>query len=141
MQHDMLILACHAADGRFADGNRQAVRAVLDHSRYIVDLKPLGSEQFELVCADGGNLILRAPGLEGRRSFHRIELFVLPGTWTRDMFDLIFDLMHRGGFGLMNNVDGPQFIVTQPQQVSYFPWLPEPPLLVRNPRDLGLALS
>jgi hypothetical protein len=32
-------------------------------------------------------------------------------------------------------------IVTQPIEVVYFPWLPEPPLLVRSPRDLGDTLG
>jgi hypothetical protein len=31
--------------------------------------------------------------------------------------------------------------VTQPQQISYFPWLPEPPLLARTPRDLGYSVG
>ena len=57
------------------------------------------------------------------------------------MLSLVFELMALGGFGLMNNVDVPQFIVTQPQQISYFPWLPEPPLLVRSPRDLGYSIG
>jgi hypothetical protein len=141
MQRDMLILACHAVNGHFADGDRSAVRLVLDQSHYIVALTPLGPEHIALVCTDGGEVELRAPGLEGKRSFHRIELFIAPGTWTSDIFSLVFDLMNRGGFGLVNNLESSQFIVTQPQQVSYFPWLPEPPLLVRSPRDLSYALS
>jgi hypothetical protein len=141
VQRDMLILACHAADGHFADGDRSAVRLVLDQSHYICALTPLSLEHFALVCADGGEIELRAPGLEGQRSFHRIELFIAPDSWTADIFRLIFDLMHRGGFGLVNNLEAQHFIVTQPQQVSYFPWLPEPPLLVRSPHDLSYALS
>jgi hypothetical protein len=41
----------------------------------------------------------------------------------------------------MNDLDMPQFIVTQPQQVSYFPWLPEPPVLIRNSQDLGQNIT
>ncbi len=139
MQSDMLILVCHAADGHFADGDRNAVRHILDQADYIVELNSLSAEQFEVVGRDNGVLELRAPGLNGRRSFHRMEM-VLTTTWTPDMLNLVFDLMQVGGFGLMNSLDMPQFIVTQPAQVSYFPWLPEPPLLVRTPRDLGYAL-
>jgi hypothetical protein len=141
VKHNMLILACHAADGYFADGDRNAVRLVLDQSLHIVALTPLGPEQFALACADGGEIELRAPGLEGERSFHRIELFIAPGAWTPDIFGLIFELMNQGGFGLVNDLESAQFIVTLPQQVSYFPWLPRPPLLVRSPRDLSHVLS
>ena len=59
MQRDMLILACHAVDGHFADGNRSAVRQVLDQSHYIMALTPLGPERFILVCADGGEVELQ----------------------------------------------------------------------------------
>ena len=141
MQRDMLILACHAADGHFADGDRSAVSLVLDQSHYIVALTRLGPEHFVLVCVDGGEVELRAPGLESKRSFHRIELFITPDSWTSDSVNLVFDLMNQGGFGLVNNLESPQFIVTHPQQVSYFPWLPEPPLLVLSPRDLSYALN
>jgi hypothetical protein len=136
---EMMILVCHASDGHFADGDRKAVRRVLERSEYIAEVYELGPERYQLVCADGGRLKLRAPGLDGHRAFHRIELF--PEKWTVDMLSLVFELMSSGGFGLMNNLDVPQFIVTQPQQISYFPWLPEPPLLVRNPRDLGYSIG
>lgn len=141
MQTDLLILVCHAADGHFADGDREAVRHLLHRSDYIVDTILLGPEHFELICPDGGVLELRAPGLEGQRSFRRIEIIPSAPTWTPDMLNLVFDLMTQGNFGLMNNLDMPQFIVVQPAQISYFPWLPEPPLLVRTPRDLGYALG
>jgi hypothetical protein len=48
--------------------------------------------------------------------------------------------MRMGGFGLLDGLDTAQFIVTEPQQVGYFPRLPEPPLLVRSPRDLAYTL-
>ena len=139
MQTDMLIFVCHAADGHFADGDRDAVRRILDQSDYIVEINLLRNEQYAILCPDNGAFELRAPGLDGRRSFHRMEL-ILATSWTPDMLELVFDLMNAGQFGLMNNLDMPQFIVSQPAQVSYFPWLPEPPLLVRTPQDLGYAL-
>ncbi len=141
MPRDMMILVCHAADGHFSDGDRKAVRTVLEQSKRLVELCEVGPEQFELVCADGGRLQLRAPGLDGQRAFHRIELFIEPIHMTPDVVSLIFELMACGGFGLMNNLDVPQFIVTQPQQITYFPWLPEPPLLVRSARDLGYNMG
>jgi hypothetical protein len=139
MPREMTILVCHASDGHFADGDRQAVRRVLERSEYITEIKALGTERYTLTCVDGGRLGLRAPGLNGQRAFHRMELF--PETWTPAMVGLVFDLMSSGGFGLVNNLEMPQFIVTQPQQISYFPWLPEPPLLARTPRDLGYSVG
>jgi hypothetical protein len=136
---EMMILVCHASDGHFADGDRRAVRRVLERSEHITEIHELGPERYVLVCADGGRVELRAPGLGGQRAFHRIELY--PERWTPGLVSLVFELMSFGGFGLMNNLEMPQFIVTQPQQVSYFPWLPEPPLLVRNPRDLGYSIG
>jgi hypothetical protein len=135
----MMILVCHASDGHFADGDRKAVRGVLERSQHIAELHELGPERYGIICADGGRIELRAPGLNGHRAFHRMELF--PETWTSTMLSLIYELMVCGRFGLVNNLDIPQFIVTQPQQVSYFPWLPEPPLLVRSPRDLGYSIG
>jgi hypothetical protein len=137
----MIILVCHAADGHFADGDRKAVRRVLERSEYLAEIRNLGPERHELTCVDGGRLELRAPGLDGQRAFHRMELYLEPDAWTPDMLALVFDLMAAGGFGLMNNLDVPHFVVTQPQQISYFPWLPEPPLLVRNPRELGYSVG
>ena len=140
MQHNM-ILVCHAADGHFADGNRQAVRRVLDTSNGVAEVHLLGRERYEILCADGGRLELYAPGLDGSRSFHRMEVPFTPETWTKDVLSLLLELMRKGGFGLMDRLDTPQLIVTQPMQVVYFPWLPEPPRLVRTPRDLGHTLG
>lgn len=139
MPREMMILVCHAADGHFADGDRQAVRQVLERSAYIAEMDNLGPERYTIRCTDSGRFELRAPGLDGQRAFHRMELF--PETWTPDMLSLLYELLVTGGFGLMNSVDVTQFIVTQPQQVNCFPWLPEPPLLVRNPRDLGYSIG
>jgi hypothetical protein len=137
----MMILVCHAVDGRFADGNREAVRRELSRSMSVTRLDACGPEQYTLTCRDGGRLRLYAPGLSGQRSFHRIELFLESARWTPDMLHLVFDLMNQGGFGLMENLDVPQFIVTQPQQITYFPWLPEPPKLVRSARDLAYSIG
>ncbi len=139
MPREMMILVCHASDGHFADGDRKAIRRVLGRSEYIKEIKDLGPERYALTCVDGGRLGLRAPGLDGQRAFHRMELF--PEAWTPAMVGLVFELMSYGGFGLMNNLDMPQIIVTQPQQIGYFPWLPEPPLLARTPRDLGYSVG
>jgi hypothetical protein len=136
---EMMILVCHASDGHFADGDRKAIRRVIEQSECIAEVEELGPERYALVCADGGRLELRAPGLNGHRAFHRMELF--PEGWTPDMLTLVYELMSFGGFGLVNDLDVPQFIVTQPQQVSYFPWLPEPPLLVRDPHALGYSIG
>lgn len=139
--HRMMTLVCHAADGHFADGNRKAVRRVLDGSVYITTLSLSGPDRYTISCRDGGRLELYAPGLNGPRSFHRIDLFLKSASWTPNSFDLIFALMSEGGFGLVENLDVPQFIVTQPQQISYFPWLPEPPVLVRSARDLSYSIG
>jgi hypothetical protein len=136
-----MILVCHAADGHFADGNREAVRRVLDHSEHIACVNLLGREQYEIICADGGSFELYASGLDEGRSFHRMELVLTAESGTADVLHVLLDLMRRGGFGLMDSLETSQFIVTLPQQVVYFPWLPEPPLLVRNPRDLGHTLG
>jgi hypothetical protein len=141
MPRDMMVLVCHSMDGHFADGDRIAVRRLLDRSPYIASITVLSPERYAITCTDGGRLELHAPGLKAYRAFHRMELFVESGTWTDDTLRLLYDLMSAGGFGLMDNLDLPQFIVTQPQQVTYFPWLPEPPVLVRNSRDLGRTLT
>ncbi len=140
MQRNM-ILVCHAADGHFADGNREAVRRVLDMSNVVADVHLLGRERYEIFCADGGRLELYAPGLDWTRSFHRMEVSFTPETWSADVLSLLLELMRKGGFGLLDRLDAPQLIVTQPIEVVYFPWLPEPPLLVRSPRDLGDTLG
>ncbi len=136
MHHEMMILVCHAADGHFADGNRSAVRRVLDQAGYITEFKTHAAAYYSVTCRDGGRVRLRAPGLAGDRAFHRIEVYRESESWTPNLLTLIFDLMQQGGFGLMETLDVPQFIVTQPQQISYYPWLPQPPVLVRNANDL-----
>jgi hypothetical protein len=70
-----------------------------------------------------------------------MEVALYADYWTSDMLMLLFNIMHSGGFGLVEDLEAPQFIVTRPQQVSYFPWLPQPPLLVRSPRDLGYTIG
>ncbi len=140
MQRHM-ILVCHAADGHFANGNRDGVRRVFEQSSRIIEVVDLGRDRYELTCADGGQLVLYAPGLDGARSFHRMEIFLDPEAWTEDMLHLILEFMRAGGFGLMESVEASQFIVALPQQVVYYPWLPEPPLLVRNPRDLAYTIA
>jgi hypothetical protein len=132
-----MILVCHATDGYFADGNREAVRAVLEESSHISAINNLGADRYVILCVDGGRLELRTPGLDGTRSFHRMELSLDTEAWTPNMLSLILDLMRKGGFGLMDSLDASQVIVTSPQQVQYFPHLPDAPRLVRNPRDLG----
>jgi hypothetical protein len=139
--HRMMMLVCHATDGHFADGNREAVRRELNRSTYVAHLDLRGPGQYSITCRDGGRLKLYAPGLNGHRSFHRIDLFLESAFWTPDIADLVFELMNKGGFGLVENLDVPQFIVTQPQQITYFPWLPEPPRLVRSARDLASSIG
>ncbi|MEW6578434.1 MAG: hypothetical protein AB1435_04485 [Chloroflexota bacterium] len=141
MARKMLLLVCHAEDGRFADGDRTAIRAALTDSKCVARVIEVGGGWIEVICVDGGRLTLRAPGLNGRCAFHRMCLFLESETWTAAMLRLVYTLMRAGGFGLVRDLDAPQFLVTQPQQVTYFPWLPEPPLLVRNSRDLGALLG
>lgn len=141
MHHTLMVLVCHATDGYFADGDREAVRRVLEWSDSIAQIDELGHERYTITCADQGQLELSAPGLYGSRSFHRMELSTRTSQWTSDMFNLLFDLMRAGGFGLMDDLCASRLIVTLPQQVSYFPWLPEPPLLVRNAHELGHTIS
>ena len=141
MQHDMMILVCHAVDGHFANGDRLAVRRVFDESLHIARQEVIGIDQVMITTPDGGVADVHAPGLGGSRSFQRIVLLLRSRSWTADLLDLVYDLMCTGGFGLINNLDVPYFIVTQPQQISYFPWLPEPPLLVRNAQDLAYSLG
>lgn len=140
MLREMVILVCHAQDGRFADGDRAAVRRVLQSSEHVARVLPLGPDLKQVLCADGGRLVLRAPGLDSARSFHRIDIFPA-STWTEAMVSLVYDLMCSGGFGLVQNLATLQFLVTQPQQISYFPWLPEPPILVRSARELASSLE
>lgn len=141
MQYDLMILVCHDTDGHFHDGNRLAVHHVLNTASYIATVQPNGNARRIVTCKDGGCTVLYAPGLDTTHVFHRIVLTCAQGHRTRDVLHLVFDLMHKGGFGLMTSVHVPHLIVTQPQQVSYFPWLPQPPLLVRTARDLAQALA
>ncbi|HEX3054382.1 MAG TPA: hypothetical protein VHP83_27245 [Aggregatilineaceae bacterium] len=136
-----MILVCHAADGHIADGDRQGIRRVLDWSESVANVELSGCESYEIVLVDGGKLELDAPGLDGNRSFHHMELFFDTSEVTPGVLTLIYELMHGGGFGLMDSVEASQFIVSQPQQVAYFPRLPEMPRLVRNSRDLGHTLG
>jgi hypothetical protein len=136
-----MILVCHAADGHFADGNREAIRRVLDRSEHIAAVTLLGREMYEIACDDGGSFELHAPGLDENRSFHHMEVFLSDDTGTPGVLAVLLELMRQGGFGLMDGVDASQFILSLPQQVVYFPWLPEPPLLVRSPRDLGHTIG
>jgi hypothetical protein len=141
MQRRMMMLVCHAADGHFADGDRKAVRRVLERSDAVVDLMGMGAERYEILCADGGRLRLSAPGLESQRSFHRMELYCDEHGWTDTMLAFVFDLMQAGRFGLMVDVEASEFIVTSPEQVHYFPWLPQPPMLIRHSRDLAYMID
>lgn len=141
MHRELMILVCHDADGHFADGNRCAVRSILEQSDYLANIYPLDSTRQLITTGDGGQITLRASGLADNRAFHRIELYLVSSTWTPDLLRLVFDLMQRGGFGLMDDIDSAHLFVTQPQQVSYYPWLPQPPLLVRNTTDLEQALA
>jgi hypothetical protein len=140
MRLSPMILVCHATDGRFADGDRDAVRSILTHSPRIMQLAMIEAETFWIRCRDGGQLALSAPGLDRARSFHHMGVSVAAGGWTADSLHLLFDLMRLGGFGLVDDIDTPHFIVTDPQQVRYFPWLPEPPLVVRSSDALGFML-
>lgn len=141
MHRDMLILVCHAADGHFADGDRAAVRRVLNQVDYVMAVETEGATEYAITCRDGGHVTLHAPGLDTPRAFHRIVLYLESHTWTPDLLRLVFMMMQRGGFGLMDDVELAQFIVTQPQQVTYYPWLPQPPLLVRDVAALTQALA
>ncbi|MEP0762294.1 MAG: hypothetical protein HRF48_06095 [Chloroflexota bacterium] len=141
MARNMLLLVCHAEDGRFADGDRTAIRTALTDSKCVSRVIEAGGGWFEVICVDGGRLTLRAPGLNGGCAFHRMYLFLETETWTVAMLRLVYALMRAGGFGLVRDLDAPQFLVTHPQQVTYFPWLPEPPRLVRSSRDLAASLG
>ena len=137
MPSELMILVCHAADGHFGEGDRRAVRRVLDD--WPVNTGP--QDGYEVSCPDGGRLRLHAPGLDGTRAFRRIELLPRVGAWTPDMLNLVWSLMRAGHFGLMMGVDATQFIVSRPQEVGYFPRLLQPPALVRNARDLGYLIG
>jgi hypothetical protein len=136
----MLLLVCHAAGGHFADGNRAGVRHVLDHVPSIATITLSGPERYSIVCQDGGQLVLAAPGLNSQHAFHRMTIELVSPTWTADLLTVVFELMRAGEFGLMDGLEASQIFVTLPQQTAYFPALPEHPVLVRNSRDLGLNL-
>jgi len=140
MLREMVILVCHAQDGRFADGDRAAVRQILQHSNYVARTTVLEAGVQQVICVDGGQLVLRAPGLDGPRSFHRMDIFPM-SVWTGAMVGLLYDLMHKGGFGLVQDLATSQFLVTHAQQITYFPWLPEPPVLVRSAGELATSLA
>ncbi|MBN1681430.1 MAG: hypothetical protein JW966_14205 [Anaerolineae bacterium] len=135
--HYSMIMVCHAADGYFADGNREGVRRVLNQTTRVGQVLPLGHDHYQIVYTNGGTLELRACGLGGGRSFHYIEVCLTSASWTGDMLTLIFNLMKAGGFGLLDSLDSHQIIITAPEQIVYFPWLPEPPRVVRSPHELA----
>lgn len=137
----LMLLVFHAPDGHFADGDREGVRRVLRSAEVIAATHPVGDERYVISCTDGGEVELNAPGLEGRRAFHRMELVVASYRWTADVITVMYELMRAGGFGLMDSLEAPQFIVSVPEQVRYFPRLPNVPLLVRNPRDLAYTIG
>lgn len=141
MSYDLMILVCHDTNGHFNDGNRRAIQGVLNTAGYIATVQPHGIARWLVTCKDGGCMVLYAPGLDTTHAFHRMVLHCGKGRWTPDVLHLVFDIMHKGGFGLMTSVHVPHLIVTQPQQITYFPWLPQPPLLVRTPHDLAQALA
>ncbi len=141
MHLSSMILVCHAADGHFADGDRAAVRELLDQSPDITDLTTTGPDTYWVACSDGGRMALSAPGLDGSRPFHHMGVTIEAGELTPAVLRLLFDLMCLGGFGLVDDIEAPHFIVTDPQQLNYYPWLPEPPLVVRDGDALGYVLA
>lgn len=138
MQRSML-LVCHAADGHFANGNREAVRRLL--ARAACEVRAIAQGRFSVKCLDGGQIELVAPGLDGTGSFRRAELRFSAASWTDDVLHLVMSLMRVGGFGLLDDVNAPQILVASPEHLLSFPWLPEPPRLVRSVEQLALALD
>lgn len=139
--HRHLILICHDAKGHLANGDRQGVQRVLAQAPYLVDVQAAGQDCYEIICADAGRSWLHAPGLERGRVFRRMALELDCDVPSDDILSLLLDLMRAGNFGLMVSLGARQFIVSHPQQVISFPWLPQPPLLVRSIRDLGRSLE
>jgi hypothetical protein len=68
MQYQML-LVCHAADGYFADGNRLAVRHILDRASLAMQGITIGPDCYELCSPEGGPFSVHAPGLNALFSF------------------------------------------------------------------------
>lgn len=138
MQRSML-LVCHAADGRIASGNRDAVRRLL--MRADIDVRAIRRGWYAITCADGGSVELVAPGLEGTRTFRRAELIFNAASWTEDVLHLVMSLMRAGGFGLMDGLNATRVMITTPEHLLRFPWLPGPPMIIRSPHQLALALG
>lgn len=139
--HRQLILICHDTQGHLANGDRRGVQRVLTQAPYVIDLQAAGQDGFEILCADAGRVWLHAPGLEHPGAFRRMALELDSDTPSDDVLRLVLDLMRAGNFGLMTSLGAHQFIVSRPQQVISFPWLPQPPVLVRTIRDLGQSLD
>ena len=134
-----MLLVCHAADGRIANGNRDAVSRLLARADY--EVRAIRRGWFAITCADGGSVELVAPGLEGTQLFRRAELIFNSASWTEDVLRLVMGIMRAGGFGLMDGLNATRVMITSPEQLLHFPWLPEPPLIIRSPRQLATALG
>lgn len=139
--HRQLILICHDAQGHLANGDRQGVQRVLAHAPYVIDLRTDRPDCFEVTCADAGRVWLSAPGLAHAGAFRRMALELDSERPSDDTLTLVLDLMRAGNFGLMASLAARQFIVARPQQVITFPWLPQPPLLVRSVQELSRSLA
>lgn len=139
--HRHLILICHDADGHLADGDRQGVQRVLSQAPYVVDVQAAGQDCYLIACADASCVRLSAPGLARAGAFRRMTIALDCDRPSDDVLSLVLDLMRAGNFGLMVSLSAPQFIVSQPQHVVSFPWLPQPPILVRSIRDLSQSLE
>lgn len=139
--HRQLILICHDIQGHLANGDRQGVQRVLAQAPYVIDVQAAGQDCFEITCADAGRVWLHAPGLERTGAFRRMALELDSDAPSDDELRLVLDLMRAGNFGLMVSLGARQFIVSRPQQVISFPWLPQPPVLVRTIRDLSQSLQ
>lgn len=139
MQYQML-LVCHAADGYFGDGNRLAVRRILDRAALTMPSPATGPDRYEICFADGGRFSIHAPGLDSPHPFHRIALHADAAALTPSALALIYDIMILGGFGLLSTLNTCRFIVTSRQQAAYYPHLPEPPHVILSAAELGHVL-
>lgn len=139
--HRQLILICHDIQGHLANGDRRGVQRVLAQAPYVIDVRTASQECFEITCADAGRVWLHAPGLESAGAFRRMALELDSDAPSDDVLRLVLDLMRAGNFGLMVSLGARQFIVSRPQQVISFPWLPQPPVLVRTIHDLSQSLQ